>query len=153
FGPRVAAEAARRGALDIARWEGRLAGRGLAVLREALILGDGAAWVWAQAAEHLAGRIEAVDAYHAGQRLHAAAEAQHGEGPAARAWAQARLAELLSQGPGPVLQALGQARAPSAQAAEALRQERGYFRHNAERMDYPGLRLDGLPLGSGAIES
>ena len=33
------------------------------------------------------------------------------------------------------------------------RLERGYFAHNAERLDYPTLRLDGLPLGSGVIES
>ena len=34
-----------------------------------------------------------------------------------------------------------------------LRLERGSFTTNAERMAYPALRLDGLPLGSGAIES
>ncbi|MDP8925256.1 MAG: hypothetical protein M3O34_20620, partial [Chloroflexota bacterium] len=33
-----------------------------------------------------------------------------------------------------------------------LRAERGYLAANAERMEYPSLRLDGLPLGSGAIE-
>ena len=34
-----------------------------------------------------------------------------------------------------------------------LRLERGSFTTTAERMHYPALRLDGLPLGSGAIES
>ena len=34
-----------------------------------------------------------------------------------------------------------------------LRAERTYFRNNAERMAYPEFRLDGLPIGSGAIES
>ena len=34
-----------------------------------------------------------------------------------------------------------------------LRIERGYFRKNAERMAYPTLRLEGLPIGSGGIES
>ncbi|MDP8923659.1 MAG: hypothetical protein M3O34_12360, partial [Chloroflexota bacterium] len=45
------------------------------------------------------------------------------------------------------------AKAPTPEAAAVLRVERGYFAANAERMDYPALRLDGLPLGSGAIES
>ena len=39
------------------------------------------------------------------------------------------------------------------EARHRLRAERGYVRHNAERMTYPEFRLDGLPLGSGAIES
>ena len=58
----------------------------------------------------------------------------------------------MTDGVAPVLAAL-RAGAPSAEAAEALRLERGYFTTNAERMHYPALRLDGLPLGSGAIEA
>jgi hypothetical protein len=153
FGARLAAEAARRGALAIERWEGGLTGRGLAVLRAAALYGDGAAWIWALADERFDARVEAVDPYHAYQHLHAAAKAAFGEGPDAAAWVGRRKAELLTEGPGPVLAALGAAEAPSAEAAGALRVERGYFEHNAERLDYPSLRLDGLPLGSGAIES
>jgi hypothetical protein len=52
-----------------------------------------------------------------------------------------------------VLAALRGATAPTPEAAEALRVERGYFAKSAERMQYPQLRLDGLPIGSGAIES
>jgi hypothetical protein len=152
FGARLAAEAARRGALEIVAWEGEVAGRGLAVLREAAILGDGAAWIWNQAAEHFAARIEVVDPYHAYQHLHAAAQALFGGGPAATAWAEARKRELVAQGVEPVLAALGR-RAPTPAAADVLRRERGYFRHNAERMAYPLLRLDGLPIGSGGVES
>jgi hypothetical protein len=153
FGARLAAEAARRGALEIERWEGGVIGRGLAVLREAVVLGDGAPWIWAMAEEHFGGRIEVVDCYHAAQHLGAAAKALFGETPAATAWADARTAELLAQGPAPVRAALRRAKAPSAAAAEALRLARGYFAANAERMAYPTLRLDGLPIGSGAIES
>lgn len=42
------------------------------------------------------------------------------------------------------------ARPPS---AEVLHRERAYFTTNAERLDYPTPRLDGLPIGSGGIES
>jgi hypothetical protein len=152
FGARLAAEAARRGALEVARWEGGVTGRGLAVLREVALYGDGAAWIWHLADERFDARIEVVDPYHAFQHLHAAARALHGDTPAADAWVARRKAELLTVGVGPVLAAL-RAKAPTPEAATALRVERGYFTTNAERMDYPTLRLDGLPLGSGAIES
>ena len=39
------------------------------------------------------------------------------------------------------------------EAAETRRVERAYFASRVDRMDYPSLRLDGLPIGSGAIES
>jgi Uncharacterised protein family (UPF0236) len=152
FGARLAAEAARRGALAIDRWEGGLTGRGLAVLRELGLYGDGAPWIWNLADERFDARIEVVDPYHAYQHLHAAARALFGDAPAATEWVDQRKAELLTAGIEPVLTAL-RAKAPTAEAAEVLRLERGYFTTNAERMDYPALRLDGLPLGSGAIES
>jgi hypothetical protein len=153
FGRRLAAEAARRGALEVVRWEGGPVGRGLAVLREATVLGDGARWIWDQAAEHFGARVEIVDSFHAAQHLHAAARALFGDGEAARGWAAERAAELRARGAEPVLAALRAATAPTAEARKLVRTERGYFRHNAERMAYPEFRLDGLPIGSGAIES
>jgi hypothetical protein len=152
FGARLAAEAARRGGLEIVRWEGGVTGRGLAVLREVALYGDGAAWIWQLADERFDARIEVVDAYHAYQHLHSAARALLGDGPDAAAWADRRKADLLTAGIDAVLTAL-RAKAPDAAAAAVLRRERRYFAANAERMDYPTLRLDGLPLGSGAIES
>jgi hypothetical protein len=153
FGRRLAAEAARRGALEVVGWEGGLVGRGLAVLREAVVLGDGARWIWELAAEHFGARVEIVDHCHAAEHLHAAARALFGDGAAAAAWAEARAGDLLARGAAPVLAALRAARAPTAAARATLRTERGYFRNNAERMAYPEFRLDGLPIGSGAIES
>jgi len=153
FGRRLAAETARRGALQIVRWEGGLVGRGLAVLREAVVLGDGARWIWGLAAEHFGARVEVVDCYHVAEHLHAAGRAIFGQGAAAVSWAQARQGDLLARGPGPVLAALRAAQAPTAEGRAALRLERQYVAHNAERMSYPEFRLERLPIGSGAIES
>ena len=83
FGARLATEAAWRGALEIARWEGELTGRGLAGLRELGLSGDGAAWSWHLGDERFDARIEVVDPYHAYQHLHAAARALFGDTPAA----------------------------------------------------------------------
>jgi hypothetical protein len=153
FGPRLATEAARRGALAIDRWEGGVTGRGLAILRPALILADGAAWIWNLADEYVDQRIEVSDFYHAAEHLATVAAACFPDPTAATAWLDARKGELLTRGPLPVLAAFDRLTPPTPKAAEIRRVERAYFASRIERMDYPSLRLDGLPIGSGAIES
>jgi hypothetical protein len=153
FGGRLLAEAARRGALAIEGWEGGLSGRALAVLPTAAVLGDGAPWIWALADEHLDRRVEIVDYWHACEHLHTLATALFGEGERATAWARARAGDLLAHGAEAVLAALPEVTAPTPEAAETLRVERGYFTKHAERMQYPLFRDDGLPIGSGAIEA
>jgi len=153
FGPRLATEAARRGALEIERWEGGVTGRGLAILRPAIILADGALWIWNLADEYVDQRIEVSDFYHAAEHLHAAATACFADPAVAAAWADARKGELLTIGPRPVLAAFDRLTPTSPQASTARRRERAYFADRIDRMDYPSLRLDGLPIGSGAIES
>jgi len=154
FGSRLLAEAARRGALEVVAWEGSLTQRGLAVLRDMVMLGDGAPWIWNLAAEHFGRRVEIIDFYHATEHLWTVAKALYGEGtPETKAWVGKRKGELLESGGEPVRQALAEAKAKTAEAAEVLRIERGYFRTNAARMDYPSFRAAGLPIGSGAVES
>jgi hypothetical protein len=151
FGPRLLAEAARRGALTEIGWAGSLfAGR--PVWSEVVVIGDGAPWIWKLAAEHFGRHSEIVDFYHASEHLFSAAHALHEDDGAAEAWAQARVRELYEQGSEPVLKALREARAPD-EAAAVLRRERGYIQTNATRMAYPTFRKEGLPIGSGAVES
>jgi hypothetical protein len=154
FGGRLLAEAARRGALEITRWEGSRAGVGLAVLPEVVVLADGARWIWSLAAEHFSARRELVDFYHASEHLWQIARLLYGEGtPQAQAWGQARCHELRHAGSAPVRAALQKARATTPEGRRLLRRERGYFRTNAARMDYPAAKAAGLPIGSGAVES
>jgi hypothetical protein len=154
FGPRLLTEAARRGALEVVGWDGGRAGPGLAVLRRVLVLGDGAPWIWHLAADHFGERIEIVDFYHASEHVWALAHALYGVGtePAA-AWAAARCTELEQQGAEALLRSLRRVRPSTADGKEALRRERGYFRTNRTRMAYPRFRAQGLPIGSGAVES
>jgi len=153
FGPRLATEAARRGALEIDRWEGSVTRRGLAILHPALILADGAVWIWNLADEYVDQRIEVSDFYHAAEHLAAVAAACLPDPTVAAAWLDARKGELLTLGPLPILAAFDRLAPPTPKAAEIRRVERAYFASRVERMDYPSLRLDGLPIGSGAIES
>jgi hypothetical protein len=115
FGDRLLGEAARRGALEIVGWEGGRTGAGLAVLRDVLILGDGARWIWTLAAEHFGARREVVDFYHASEHLWTVARLLESEGTAvAAAWGAARCHELRHDGVDPVRTALGAARATTA---------------------------------------
>jgi len=154
FGPRLLTEAARRGALAITGWTGPLSGRGLAVLRPVHVVGDGAPWIGNLAAEHFGERTEVVDCYHASEHLWEVAHTLHGtDTTEAAAWAGARIHDRAHEGGAPVRAALARAQAPTDAAGEVLRRERGYFAANAGRMDYPAIRDQGLPIGSGAVES
>ena len=154
FGPRVLAEAARRGGLDVVGWAGPLRGRGLARLRPVVVLGDGARWIWELAAEHFGTCIEVLDYYHASQHLWDVARALFGrDAPEAAAWAAPLARRRRDEGPAPVLAALAAAATPDPAAAGILRRERAFFKANAARMAYPDFRARGLPIGSGAVES
>ncbi len=153
FGPRVLSEAARRGALDLVGWSGPLAGKGLAQLRPVVVLGDGAAWFWQLAADHFGERTEIVDFYHASEHLWAVAHAVYGLGSAATAWAETQVGVLREQGAGPVLSALGRLTPLTANGRDVVRREQSYFRTHQARMAYPTFRAQGLPIGSGAVES
>jgi hypothetical protein len=154
FGPRLLAEAARRGALEEVGGDGPPTRRALALLPEVVVVGDGAHWIWELASEHFGTRTEIVDFYHATEHLWQVAHALYPEDlPAATAWAQDCRRQLRKKGGAPVRTALRKARAATAAGREVLRVERGYFRTNTDRMAYPSFRRRGLPLGSGAIES
>ncbi len=153
FAPRLGAEAARRGALDVVSWhpwDGTPAD-----LRPVVVLGDGAKWIW----EHIAPlfgpeRIEIVDWYHASEHIWTTAKALHGEDtPETKAWAKSALDRLWQGGPTPMLSWFDATQPSTASGGWVLKRERSYFRTNATRMQYPSFREQQLPIGSGAVES
>jgi hypothetical protein len=152
FGPRLLAEAARRGALEIVGWEGP--GQSLATLRRGVVLADGAVWIWNLADEHFGERIEIVDFYHASEHVWTLAHALFGEGSAmATRWADFALIALRDEGAASLLALLAAITPPNLTVAAVLARERQYFRSHQARMDYPAFHAQGLPLGSGAVES
>jgi hypothetical protein len=88
-------------------------------------------------------RIAISDFYQAAEHLAAVAAA----------WLDARKGERLTLGPLPILAAFDRLAPPTPKVTEARRVERAYFASRIDRMDCPALRPDGLPIGSGAIES
>ncbi len=156
FARRLGTEAARRGALDVVAWHGTAADGGghEAVLRPVVMLGDGATWIWHEAAAVFGTeRTEIVDWYHASEHLWDLAKVLHGVGsPEAAAWAEQATHRLWHHGPTALRAFLRQARAATADARQVLRRERGFFAANAARMAYLRFRRAGLPVGSSAVE-
>lgn len=154
FGPRLLAEAARRGALEVVRWEGPLTRPGLAVLRPVHVVGDGAPWIWNLAADYFGDRTEVVDFYHAAEHVWTVARAVYGaDTDEARVGATVASRALREVGVAPVRAGLAAIEATTPEAAAAVRLARGYFATHAERMHYPAMAAAGLPIGSGAVES
>jgi len=157
FVPRLGTEAARRGALDIVGWRGQGTDGGgeEAVLRSVVVVGDGARWIWEHVATTFGSeRVEILDWYHCCQHLWAVGAAVHGVGtPETAAWVDQAKDLLWERGPSALLDLLATLQAPTDAAAKVLATERGYFRNNVARMHYATYREQGLPIGSGAVES
>jgi hypothetical protein len=138
FGPRLALEAHRRG---------------LERAKLVVVLGDGAAWIWALAAEHFPGAVCIVDWYHASERIWELGKALFGvDAPEAAAWADGQQ-ERLGKGEVAALVAEWRALACEGAAAEARDEQVTYFTNQASRMAYDRYREQGLDIGSGIVES
>jgi hypothetical protein len=139
FGPRIYAEAVRRG---------------LKHARRVIVLGDGAPWIWNLADEHFHGTIQIVDLYHARQHLAELGKIVYGPANAkAMDWTAGRC-EQLDQGNVPaILKALKRLRPRDASAQKAVRQALTYFESNADRMRYAKFRRQSLFVGSGVMEA
>ena len=140
-----------------ASWRRLAARMNLAAEPVVNVQADGAKWIWEQAARRLPRHNASwcVDVYHVGQHLHACGRALRGEGVAARAWADERLAAALA-GNGPALVGWVEADAageppgsPRRAAVDALLT---FLRPNADRMWYADRLAAGDPIGSGLIE-
>ena len=123
--------------------------RGFAQAERRVVLGDGAAWIWNFADEHLPGAIQIVDLFHAKQHIFDVAKALYGPGSdLAAQWGKARRDELDRLGPAPVIDAL---RAQAGTFDEA-RKGLDYFTANRQRMVYPKFRALGLCVTTGVVE-
>ncbi len=126
--------------------------RGWEQAQDTQVLGDGAVWIWNQAALHFGTSHQVVDWYHAKQHLTAAARLLKKEGSSAFCrWLNSRTT-LLYQGHGQRIAAELDLAAHS-QAAADLAAEASFFRHHHLRMNYLEMREENWPIGSGTVES
>jgi hypothetical protein len=138
FGVPLAAEARRRGIEHI---------------RQPVVLGDGAAWIWNLADQHFPAATQIVDLYHAREHLHELANlaarllAGHRDD-----WLATRLEEL-DAGDVDAILAAGRGLDFTGSLAGERNKALGYFEHNAHRMRYQHFKSLGMFVGSGVVEA
>ena len=114
-----------------------------------VVLGDGAAWIWNLADEHLPGAIQIVDVFHAKEHLFEVAKALYGaDTDLARQWGRRRRDELDQGRMDDLLAALRAHAATCDDAAKCV----DYFARNRRRMRYPAFRAAGLCVATGVVE-
>ena len=138
FGHLVSAEARRRGSEHI---------------RQLVMLGDGAVWIWNLADELFPAATQIVDLYHAREHVHELANlaarllAGHRDD-----WLAERLEEL-DAGDIPALLAAGRDLRFTGSLARERDKALHYFGANAHRMRYRHFRTLGMFIGSGTVEA
>jgi hypothetical protein len=141
FGRRVQAEALRRG---------------LCQAQVVYVVADGGVWIWNLVEDRLSGSVGVLDFYHASQHLWAVAHELYGQGEEARAWVAPLLHQLRHGEAGRVVGSLAELLDPEhslAKASQVVERELKYFVHHLEHLNYPEVKAQGCPIGSGAVES
>jgi hypothetical protein len=127
--------------------------RGCEHIRQLVMLGDGAVWIWNIADELFPAATQVVDLYHAREHVHdlatLATRLLRGSHPD---WLTERLAEL-DNGDIPALLAAGRDLKFTGSLARERDKQLGYFEVNAHRMRYAHFRGLGMFVGSGAVEA
>jgi hypothetical protein len=129
--------------------------RGLDQIRQPVVLGDGARWIWNIADQHFGAATQIVDYFHAREHL---ADLTKLLAPALNdppAWEE-HLADRLDLGDTDAIATAVTAlnlpdRAPDLVKPAAT--EVGYFTGNHHRMQYADFRANGYYIGSGPVES
>lgn len=117
-------------------------------------VGDGASWIVGQVVAQFGAQASyLVDFYHVSEYLATAARCI--AGAESRAWLHTQQARLKQNAVGEVLVELAKHREAESVAAEeaVVRRCERYLEGRRQYMDYAGALAEGLPIGSGEIES
>jgi hypothetical protein len=141
--------AARFGRLTLA--ESRR--RGADHIRQLVVLGDGAPWIWNQATTLWPEATQIVDLYHAREHVHEIAGLlAETLGDELDTWVAERLAELDA---GNIKALIAAARKPLPRDGKCVALDKAlpYFENNTHRMQYAHFRNLGMFVGSGVVEA
>jgi hypothetical protein len=130
--------------------------RGLGQAAGALVIADGALWIWRLADDRWPQARQRLDFYHAVQHLAAVGRALFGEDPAKlKAWLKPLVKQLKKESAIKVIRQLEEALAklPSGPTAVAVAREVAYFQEHRARMDYRAAQRADEPIGSGPVEA
>src|SRR5712692_2484231 len=122
--------------------------RGLGQAAGALVIGDGAVWIWRLADDRFPQARQRLDFYHAVQHLAAVGRALFGEDKdQLKVWLKPLVKQLKNESAVKVVEQLEEilAAMPGGAAAEAVAKEAQYFHEQQARMDYRAGRRAGEP--------
>jgi len=117
------------------------------------LLGDGAAWVWNTLQACFPEGRQVLDYYHCSEHLHALAESHFDDPVQATQWVEATLARLSQERVSDVIGGLRRMLPRSATDFDEIEKLITYLGHQRGRLGYDACKQQGLPLGSGGIES
>lgn len=122
--------------------------------QDTVVIGDGASWIWNQAALHFPASRQVVDWFHAQQHLVDAARLIKQEGTAAfKRWLNSRQTLLYQGHAEKIATELEKAAAKAPAQSDDLLKAANYFHTNKLRMNYIEMREEEWPIGSGMVES
>jgi hypothetical protein len=130
--------------------------RGLGQAAGALVIADGAVWIWRLADDRFPEARQRLDFYHAVQHLAAVGKALFGQdNEKLKSWLRPLAKQLKHQSAIKVIKRLEEIveTLPNGATAQAVEKEVNYLREHQDRMDYRAGQRRGEPIGSGAIES
>jgi hypothetical protein len=127
--------------------------RGAERIRQLVVLGDGAPWIWKLATAIAPEAAPIVDLYHAREHLHDLADGLTGVlGERHPDWLAARLADLDAGDIETLVAETTRLPLPDALARDTTK-ALAYFKTNAQRMRYAYFRDLGMFVGSGVVEA
>jgi hypothetical protein len=139
FGPRIYAEAVRRG---------------LNRAEQTVLLGDGAVWIRKIGEDHFPDAIQIVDLFHALEYLWDVGKLVHGPtGAATTQWFKHQKDELKEGDVKKVIATIKRLKPHNQSVREEIEKTLGYFETNTDRMKYAEWIKQGLFVGSGVIEA
>jgi uncharacterized protein UPF0236 len=119
-----------------------------------IVIGDGAQWIDQTAQIMFPKATRILDYYHATERIWLVANVRFGEGSTgAKQWAEARMSQLKSGQVGAVIGSIKRLKMKAGEGQTVRASTISYLRNRVEQMKYGEYRKEGLPIGSGAVES
>jgi hypothetical protein len=124
------------------------------------VIMDGGVYLWGVFKDRFTDiAVGQLDYYHVSQHLHTLAEALFPEQTQANErdiWLRRLLKNLKTWGPKTLMDAIADAeqmKIKDDKRRDIVRRESEYFKNHAEHMDYRTAKKEGVPIGSGAMES
>jgi hypothetical protein len=127
---------------------------GLRATDRVVVIGDGAQWIDQTAQMLFPQATRMLDYYHASERIWEAANARWGEGsPQAKQWALVRVGQLKSGRVEAVISSIKRLKMKTGEGRSVRSATVSYLSNRVKQMEYGKYQDEGLPIGSGAVES